>query len=218
MSAFTAGSSAFAPDSLARYSKRAADAADAGGDASSTPADQTIAATKEDALSTVIKWVPGEVIGAYAAAVTALVHTGTSSSVQSATGAEGWLLAGFMVGAMLMTVLGGYNSYRRVRISGKMPSVKRVELWVRGCLSAVGLLIWSCVIPGTVTNKSDLLLKYAGAASSMVFCVAILFGLIAEFMVLPTTLRGLTRVWPNGNHRANTAAPPPVTPTVLGAE
>ncbi len=195
MSAFTAGSSAFGPNAMTASSAPDVTAADiAAGVPAAAPPAVVAAVNKEDALSSIIKWVPGEIIGAYAAAVTALAHPNQAPGSNLATGAEGWLLATFIVGALLITVLGGYNAFRRVNQTGKMSRDKRVELLVRGCLSSVGLLLWSCVIPGTATNQSDLLKRYAGAASSLVFCIAIIFGLFAEFMVLPTTIRGLGKL------------------------
>jgi hypothetical protein len=152
------------------------------------------APTRDDALSTVIKWVPGEIIGTYAAVVAALQGTSAAGGQGKATGAEGWILVVFMGLALLMSVLGGNLAYRRLESSGKMPTHQRIELFVRGALACLGLLIWSYVIPGTVTNQSDLAKTYEGAASAMVFLVAVVFGLFAEFMVLPATLRGLRRV------------------------
>ncbi len=154
---------------------------------------RTAATTRDDALSTVIKWVPGEIIGTYAAVVAALQGASSGGAQNKATGAEGWLLAVFMGLALLMTVLGGNLAYRRAKPNGKMPTNRRIELFVRGALACLGLLIWSYVIPGTVTNQSDLAKTYEGAASAMVFLVAVVFGLFAEFMVLPATLRGLGR-------------------------
>jgi hypothetical protein len=191
MSAFSVGTSAFGSE----VAKQKADDVAVRANATAAQKGQiqdALAPSREDALSTILKWVPGEVIGAYAAVVAALIAT-SDGRAGRATGREGWLLAVFMVGALLMTTLGGYNAYRKVKADGKLPSGKGIDLLVRGALSAVGLLLWSCVIPGTVTNKSGLLTTYEGAASAMVFFVAIIFGLFAEFLVLPVTLKRIAK-------------------------
>ncbi len=192
MSAFSAGTTAFAVQASERQSESIAAAVGVDDDDKKKAIAAAVAPSKEDGLSTIIKWVPGEVIGTYAAVVAALIAT-SEGHADRATGAEGWLLVIFMCSALLITVLGGYLVFRKVKVSGPMPGEQRVELLVRGLLSAIGLLIWSCVIPGTVSNRSDLLTTYEGAASAMVLFVAVIFGLLAEWMVLPVTIRSIRR-------------------------
>jgi hypothetical protein len=186
MSALSVGTSTFADDQSKKLVEDAATKARLTGD-EATKTVEAAAPTKEDGLSAIVKWVPGEVIGAYTAVVAALQPGGEDAKLVGT--ATSWLI-GFCAAAALMTWLGGALAYRQARASGRMPNPKRVELGVRGLLSAAGLLLWSFIVPGSATNMADFVNQ--NAVTVVVPLGAIIFGLLAEFIVLPNSLKWLS--------------------------
>jgi len=190
MSAYSIGTTTFMVERARSHTRKAA--TEAGVDAATKDrVVDVVAPTRADGLAVIIKWVPGEVIGAYAAVITALQPNKKGEALIGTSSA--WLLAS-CVGAFLLTVLGAIIEFRRVKVMGKMPNLKRVEVSVRALLAVLGLLIWSYIIPGSATNQSHFALANAAAIPVVVPFIAVVFGLFAETAVLPASLALIRRI------------------------
>lgn len=146
--------------------------------------------SKEQGLAAILKWVPGEVLGVYVAVVAVLLARGGANRIEQT--AWSWLVI-FCLIAALVAWAGGYLAFRKVVDTGKMPKAKRVELAVRAGLASLGLLLWSLAVPGSATNQSGWAAGNADILPLLVPLLAIVFGLLAEMLVLPSTLRWLAK-------------------------
>lgn len=155
--------------------------------------EQALAPERDDALAIIVKWVPGEVIGSYGAFIAGMLAV-ADGDASKRDGSEFSVLVVFLAIAFLLSLLGAYLAFRKSKPTGKMPKLERIEMFSRAALAATGLALWSFVIPGSYLNQSDLYTDWKGGAPTLIFLLAVLFGLFAEFIVLPTSLRGV-RAW-----------------------
>jgi hypothetical protein len=200
VSAYSSGASTFNREHARSTAKEIADEASLDAD-TTRKLEDALAPKREDALAIIVKWVPGEVIGSYGAFIAGMLAVAKGDPTKR-DGSEGEAFIFFLVLAFLLSLLGGYLAYRKTSPSGKMPGEERVEMFTRASLASLGLALWSFVIPGSYLNKSDLYTDWEGGAPSVIFIVAVVFGLVAEFLVLPATLRG-SKGWSGRSRRCN---------------
>lgn len=94
-------------------------------------------------VDTLIEWIPGEVIAAYAAIILALQpQAPAGGNAELVPTHLGWLVAG-VVFAGLLTWLGGWSKTR------DLDSSVEKELRLRVVLAVVAFAIWSFVVPGS---------------------------------------------------------------------
>lgn len=174
------------------------------------------APSREDGLTAIVKWVPGEVIGAYAALVLAL--DSGERDPRAVTGTQ-WLWV-FAAGALVMALVGGALEWRRQNPSAvHLPADKRAELVIRGILAFAAFLLWSLVIPGSASTQG----WSWGVANAHVLPIvvpfaAVVFGLVAEYTLLPGSIAVLLRIPPLGRAAAaRHADAAPTTPTTATA-
>ena len=141
-----------------------------------------------DGFAAIAEWVPGEAIVAYAGVITALQ---TADEAQAKLASEVWILALFGVLSFLIVVVSGNLAHRRQNPSGKFPSGKRRELIIRGVLGTLGFFLWSYMIPGSATQSSGFATTYAAAVPVMVPFIAVVYGLLAEFLLMPALAASL---------------------------
>jgi hypothetical protein len=218
MSAFSVGANAFTTDLTAQaaartaavHKARVAGKSDTEAKADGDAAANAVAVSKDSGLASILKWVPGEVIGTYAALVSAVAVVQHGKVVGSSAG---WLV-GFCAGAALLTWLGGAMTFRKSTPSGPMPGAKRIELLILAVLSAAGMFLWSYVIPGSATNASSWV--NPAAVAVVVPFAAVLFGAVAEYLVLPSSLSTIER-WASGKNADAQPTDPNEQPTTAQA-
>ena len=88
-------------------------------------------------------------------------------------------------------------TFRKSTPSGPMPGAKRIELLILAVLSAAGMFLWSYVIPGSATNAASWV--NPAAVAVVVPFAAVLFGAVAEYLVLPSSLSAVER-WASGKN------------------
>ncbi len=187
MSAYSIGTTAFAPQQRAAE-VRTAVSARGGTDAEAAEAAETVLApTRQDALSAIVKWVPGEVIGVFAVVLTADQATGS----QTPNAPSNWILWGFVVAAALWTAIAAINAHLKFATSAGTATLKGrgLPVAVRAALASVGFFLWSFVIPGSPSSQWEIAADRPGTVAAVVFALAILFGLAAEALVLWLDLR-----------------------------
>jgi hypothetical protein len=125
-------------------------------------------------VDTLVVWIPGEVIAAYAAIVLALQpeKTGDAEPPMEITSA-GWIV-GAMIFAAILTALGGWARARN--LSGK----ESRELAVRAVLAAIAFLIWSAVVPGSAWYDIDDFAENQTVVALVAGLIAAVFSLFAE--------------------------------------
>jgi hypothetical protein len=140
------------------------------------------APTLEDGLTVILRWVPGEIIATYTAVVLAYQPENTSAGLKTTS----WLLLAFFVAAAaLMTLLGGVLQFFKDKPTArKMRRRDTVELAVRAILSGAAFLLWSYVIPGSASSGE----VRDEIAAVVVPLIALIFGLVAEFLLLKPVL------------------------------
>jgi hypothetical protein len=129
-------------------------------------------------VDTLISWIPGEVIAAYAAIVLALQpDPGASANAPLIqVTSVGWVIAG-VIFAGLLTWLGGWS--KTDRLSGPA----RTELLVRVPLAAAAFAIWSFVIPGSWWYSIDPIADHQTLMPILAGIVGATFGMLAEGLV-----------------------------------
>jgi hypothetical protein len=128
-------------------------------------------------IDTLITWIPGEVIAAYAAIVLALQPEQTGSeSVSIKITSWGWLVAGIVFAAVL-TWLGGWSK------TDKLGGTARKELAARVMLASIAFAIWSFVVPGSWWYSIDKVAEYQTIVPIAAGLVGVVFGLFAEGVV-----------------------------------
>ena len=96
-------------------------------------------------VDTLITWIPGEVIAAYAAIVLALQpEQGSAPEPPPVEITSKWWVVAAVIFAGLLTWLGGWSK------SDELDGGARKELAVRVILAGVAFAIWSFVVPGGV--------------------------------------------------------------------
>jgi hypothetical protein len=129
-------------------------------------------------IDSLIAWIPGEVIAAYAAIVLAL-------QPEQAEGADPppveitsywWILVG-VIFAALLTWLGGWSK------ADNLDTKAAKELTARVILSGVAFAIWSFVIPGSWWYSIDKIAENQTLVPILAGLVGTAFGLLAEGVV-----------------------------------
>jgi hypothetical protein len=127
-------------------------------------------------LDTLIMWIPGEVITAYAAVVLALQPSppeGASELLPTKTTSLVWLLIA-MGFAALLTWLGGYSK------SDDLDAKATKELAARTVLAAIAFAIWSLVVPASWWYSIDWVAENQGLVLIGTGLVGASFALFAE--------------------------------------
>jgi hypothetical protein len=129
-------------------------------------------------FDTLVKWIPGEVIAAYAAVVLALQpeqKEGSGAPAITIT-ASGWLI-GAIAFAAVLTFLAGWSK------TDDLDSKKSKELGVRVLLSALAFAIWSFVVPASWWYSIDQLAENQKLVPIVAGLVGTAFALFAEGVV-----------------------------------
>jgi hypothetical protein len=126
-------------------------------------------------VDTLVAWIPGEVIAAYAAIVLALQPEGGDPPVANVT--SGWWLSAAIAAAAVLTFLGAFSK------SDDLTGGQWLEVGVRMILSGAAFAIWSLVVPGSwwysiesFADNTKLVPIVAGIAGAA-------FGLLAQGIV-----------------------------------
>jgi hypothetical protein len=129
-------------------------------------------------VDTLVKWIPGEVLAAYAAIVLALQpeqSDGMASQPLEIT--SGWWLVAGGVFAAALTWLAGWSK------TDDLDRVKGVDLGVRTMLAAAAFAIWSFVIPGSAWYSIDTIGDNPELIPILAGIVGVAFALVAEAVV-----------------------------------
>jgi len=125
-------------------------------------------------IDTLVTWIPGEVVTAYAAIVLALQPEGTSGGQPPIEITwSGWLFAGFVFAALL-TWLGGWSK------SANPDKKLKQELMVRAGAAGVAFLIWRVVVPGSWWYSIKLIADNQSVVPLVVGLIGTVFALFAE--------------------------------------
>jgi hypothetical protein len=124
-------------------------------------------------VDTLIVWIPGEVIAAYAAIVLALQPDQTGDTPPLEITSKWWIV-GAMVFAAILTVLGGWAR------SKNLTGAEGWQLAVRAVLAAVAFLIWSAVIPGSAWYDIKDFAEHQPVVALVAGLVGSVFALLAE--------------------------------------
>jgi hypothetical protein len=164
------------------------------------------AATERDddppGIDRLIEWIPGEVIAAYSAAVLALQPDDGSTLKIT----PGWLLAGGIGFAALLTFLGAWS---------KKKEIQKLELAFRIVFAAAAFAIWAFVVPGSWWHSLDWVARNEPVVPVVAGIVGLAFALFAEGTVLrvpPWILKVIGWPWKKGGGRKSTPptpSPPP---------
>ena len=128
-------------------------------------------------LDTVITWIPGEVIAAYAAVVLALQPTAEDNALLPLEITSGWWLIAGMAFAAVLTWLGAFSK------TDDLAGAEARELVARVGLAAVAFAIWSVVVPGSWWYSVDAIADNPALVPIIVGLVGVAFGLAAEGVV-----------------------------------
>ena len=129
-------------------------------------------------VDTLVTWVPGEVIAAYAAIILALQPEQTPNVAAPPLEITwgGWLLGGVLF-AVLMTWLGGWSKTDNLEIAAKK------ELAARAVLAGVAFGIWSVVVPGSWWYSTRVVAENQAVVPIVVGLIGSVFALAAEGFV-----------------------------------
>jgi hypothetical protein len=128
-------------------------------------------------VDTLVTWIPGEVVAAYAALVLALqpeATDGTDAPLEITWG--GWVVFGVAF-ACAITFLGGWS--KSAGLAGKA----RRELFARTALGGVAFVIWSAIIPGSWWYSIEQISENQAVVPIVVGVLGVTFGLAAEGIV-----------------------------------
>lgn len=129
-------------------------------------------------VDTLVSWIPGEVIAAYAAIVLALQpEKGSASEPPPVEITSGWWIVVAVVFAVILTWLGGWTKVT------KLTGEARKELVARVVLAGAAFAIWSLVIPGSAWYSLDLISDNQTLIPILAGIVGASFGLFAEGLV-----------------------------------
>lgn len=129
-------------------------------------------------VDTLVTWIPGEVVAAYAALVLALQPEasadGPAQPLEITWG--GWLIFGLAF-ACILTFLGGWSKVTDLDASaGK-------ELGARVVLAGIAFAIWSAIVPGAWWYSIDRIADNQAVVPIVVGLVGTTFALAAEGIV-----------------------------------
>jgi hypothetical protein len=129
-------------------------------------------------LDTLVAWIPGEVIAAYAAIVLALQpeQTEGGGAPPIEVTAYGWLI-GAIAFAAALTFLAGWSK------TDDLDSKAAKELGTRVFLAAVAFAIWSFVVPASWWYSIDQIAENQKLIPIVAGLVGVAFGLFAEGLV-----------------------------------
>lgn len=134
--------------------------------------------TPVPSVDTLVKWIPGEVIAAYAAIVLALQPEGeTSGDSTPLEITSGWWLIGGVMFAALLTWLAGWSKTQDLDQSATK------ELATRTVLAAVAFVIWSVVVPGSWWFSIESFAKNSTVVPLVAGLIGAAFALLAEGVV-----------------------------------
>ena len=128
-------------------------------------------------LDTLITWIPGEVIAAYAAIVLALQPKAEDESVFPLKITSGWWLIAGMLFAGILTWLGAFSK------SDDLGGAEARELTARVGLAAVAFAIWSVVVPGSWWYSRQVIADNPAVVPIIVGLLGTSFALAAEGIV-----------------------------------
>lgn len=141
-------------------------------------ADGATPETPVPSLDTLIMWIPGEVIAAYAAIVLALQpEQAEGADPPPIEVASGWWLVGAIAFAAVLTFLGGFSK------SDDLSRSATKELIARTALAAGALAIWSFVVPASAWYSIDCLAENQTVIPIVAGVVGAAFALFAEGVV-----------------------------------
>ena len=158
----------------------------------------TAATAKDDdppGIDKLVEWIPGEVIAAYSAAVLAM-QPDDGSTLEIT---PGWLLAGAIGFAALLTFLGAWS---------KKEPIRKLELVFRIAFAAAAFAIWAFVVPGSWWHSLDWVAKNEPVVPVVAGIVGLAFALFAEgtiWRLPPWILRVIN--WPWKRNRGGQKGP-----------
>jgi hypothetical protein len=165
----------------------------------------TAATTKQDdppGIDRLVEWIPGEVIAAYSAAVLAM-QPDDGSTLKITLG---WLLAGAIGFAALLTFLGAWS---------KKEPMRKLELVFRIAFAAVAFAIWAFVVPGSWWHSLDWVAKNESVVPVVAGIVGLAFALFAEgtiWRVPPWILKVIGWPWKRKGGKPKTPPQTPIPP------
>jgi hypothetical protein len=129
-------------------------------------------------IDTLVTWIPGEVIAAYAAIVLALQPEQTSGEPPPPLEVtSGWWLFGGVLLAGLVTWLGGWSKTQ------DLDAAARKELIARTVLAGGAFAIWSVVVPGSWWYSIDDIAENQAVAVILAGLLGATYALLAEGLV-----------------------------------